>query len=109
MNRRQFLGRLGGGLGSLALARLLDDEGLLAPARADHRSPDWQPRARAVIQLFMSGAASQCDLFDYKPLLIERAGEPFDPGGRVELFQSDPGRVMPSPGSGAGTGSAGGG
>jgi hypothetical protein len=45
----------------------------------------------------MSGAASQCDTFDYKPELIKRAGQKFDPGGKVELFQSSPGAVMPSP------------
>ena len=45
----------------------------------------------------MSGAASQCDTFDYKPELIRRAGQKFDPGGKVELFQSDPGVVMKSP------------
>jgi hypothetical protein len=45
----------------------------------------------------MSGAASQCDTFDYKPLLIEQSGQPFDPGGKVELFQSQPGPCMKSP------------
>ena len=45
----------------------------------------------------MSGAASQCDTFDYKPELIRRNGEKFDPGGKVELFQSSPGAVMKSP------------
>ncbi len=45
----------------------------------------------------MSGAASQCDTFDYKPLLIKKHGESFDPGGKVELFQSTPGAVMKSP------------
>jgi hypothetical protein len=45
----------------------------------------------------MSGAASQCDTFDYKPLLIQRNGQKFDPGGKVELFQSEPGAVMQSP------------
>jgi hypothetical protein len=54
-------------------------------------------RARRVIELFMSGAASQCDTFDYKPLLIKRHGEKFDPGGKIELFQSVPGAVMKSP------------
>jgi hypothetical protein len=54
-------------------------------------------KAKRVVQLFMSGAASHCDLFDYKPKLIEKAGQPFDPGGKVELFQSTPGVVMPSP------------
>jgi hypothetical protein len=45
----------------------------------------------------MSGAASHLDTFDYKPLLIERNGQPFDPGGKVELFQSKPGACMASP------------
>ena len=56
-----------------------------------------RPRAKRVIQLFMSGAASQCDTFDYKPRLIKQAGEKWDPGEKVELFQSNPGVVMPSP------------
>ena len=50
-----------------------------------------KPKAKRVVQLFMSGAASQCDTFDYKPELIKRRGEKFDPGGKVELFQSAPG------------------
>ena len=54
-------------------------------------------RATRVVQLFMSGAASQCDTFDYKPALLERNGRKFDPGGKVELFQSEPGAVMASP------------
>ena len=54
-------------------------------------------KAKRVVQLFMSGAASQCDTFDYKPVLVERNGRDFDPGGKVELFQSDPGPVMASP------------
>ena len=45
----------------------------------------------------MSGAASQCDTFDYKPALIQKNGRKFDPGGKVELFQSEPGAVMASP------------
>ena len=45
----------------------------------------------------MSGAASQCDTFDYKPELIKRNGQPFDPGEKVELFQSSPGACLASP------------
>jgi hypothetical protein len=89
MNRREFLWRSGGGLGGIALAHLLARDGLAATHHA--------ARAKHVIQLFMSGAASQVDTFDYKPELARRAGRPFDPGGKVELFQSSPGVVMPSP------------
>ncbi|GMW03592.1 MAG: hypothetical protein AMXMBFR84_47260 [Candidatus Hydrogenedentota bacterium] len=45
----------------------------------------------------MSGAASQVDTFDYKPELIKRAGQQFDPGEKVELFQSNAEAIMPCP------------
>ena len=92
--RRGLLGHASRGLAGLALTRLLAEDGLLT---GEGRSPDHAPTASRVVQLFMSGAASQCDLFDHKPLLAERAGEPWDPGESVELFQSAPGVVMPSP------------
>lgn len=102
MDRRSFLWHFGGGLGGIALAHLLGSQNLLADS--PHRPrPDLdgglhhRARAKRVIQLFMSGAASQCDTFDYKPLLDRKNGEPFDPGGKVELFQSQPGAVMASP------------
>lgn len=89
MNRRNFLWNAGGGLGGIALADLL---------RAGEGRPlDHPAKAKRVVQLFMSGAASQCDTFDYKPDLIRKNGEAFDPGGKVELFQSSPGSVMRSP------------
>jgi len=95
-SRREFLWRLGGGLGGIALADLLARGGLLA-APAVTTGLHFPARARRVVQLFMSGAASQCDTFDYKPALLERHGQKFDPGGKVELFQSEPGAVMKSP------------
>jgi Protein of unknown function (DUF1501) len=94
MNRRDFLWSYGGGLGGIALAGLLGEAGLLADAPRGLHHP---AKAKRVIQLFMSGAASQCDTFDYKPKLIERNGQQFDPGGKVELFQSSAGAVMKSP------------
>ena len=54
-------------------------------------------RAKRVVQLFMSGAASQCDTFDYKPRLVRDHGKPWDPGEAVELFQSTPGQTMMTP------------
>jgi hypothetical protein len=93
IDRRRFLFQSGGGLGGIALTSLLGDEGLLPEGVARHH----RPTAQRVVQLFMSGAASQCDMFDYKPLLIARDGAPWDPGEKVELFQSDPGRVMAAP------------
>jgi hypothetical protein len=90
MDRREFLWQFGGGLGGVALASLLGREGVLA-------APHHPARARRVVQLFMSGAASQCDTFDYKPRLVKDHGKPWDPGEKVELFQSTPGNTMKSP------------
>ena len=94
VTRREFLWRYGGGLGGVALMHMLGLDALANPRFDGLHHP---ARATRVIQLFMSGAASQVDTFDYKPELIKRAGRPFDPGEKVELFQSDPGVVMPSP------------
>jgi len=99
LSRREFLWRSGGGLGGIALSALLardsaasaSAEGLFAH-RLHH-----PPRAKRVVQLFMAGAASHLDLFDYKPLLAKRHGEKWDIGEKVELFQSDPGSVFASP------------
>jgi uncharacterized protein (DUF1501 family) len=66
-------------------------EYLLSGAQPTHRT-----KAKRVVQIFLSGAASSVDLYDYKPMLEQRKGQPFDPGGKLELFQSQPGVVMPS-------------
>src|SRR5918911_279577 len=102
-DRRGFLWHAGGGLGGIALSWLLGEEGLLGAgppttARAAlNGGLHHKAKAKRVVQLFMSGAASQCDTFDYKPLLIKKDGQKFDPGGKVELFQSFPGHCMASP------------
>lgn len=108
-DRREFLWRHGGGLGGIALAWMLGRERLLAGALSpigagDERNVEGRKdglhhpaRARRVVQLFMSGAASQCDTFDYKPRLLRDSGKPFDVGEKVELFQSEPGAFMKSP------------
>src|SRR5687768_8705448 len=99
-SRREMLWRTGGGVGGVALAALLGRDGLLAAGDAGHSAPrlaHHAPKARRVIQLFMSGAASQCDTFDHKPLLANEHGKKWDPGEKVELFQSSPGNTMQSP------------
>src|SRR4051812_9824924 len=100
-SRRNFLWRFGGGLGGIALANLLGGENLLAAAAFGPRPRTLglhhPPRAKRVVQLYMSGAASQCDTFDYKPRLIRDHGKQWDPGEKVELFQSSPGQTLQSP------------
>ncbi|MFH1299938.1 MAG: DUF1501 domain-containing protein [Planctomycetota bacterium] len=97
MDRREFLMSAGGGLGGIALASLLQDDCLLASAPASTYTLHHPPRAKRVIQLYMSGAASQCDTFDYKPELIKENGNAWDPGEQVQLFQSSPGKTMQAP------------
>jgi hypothetical protein len=97
-SRRNVLWRFGGGLGGIALANLLGAENLLATVpRTRTLGLHQPPRAKRVVQLYMSGAASQCDTFDYKPRLIRDHGKPWDPGEKVELFQSTPGQTLMSP------------
>ena len=76
--RRHFLGRTGKILGWAGLASLLGESFLTGTAAAAealsagsgaHRLPDFAPKAKRAIYLFMSGAPSQMDLWDYKPTL----------------------------------------
>ena len=66
--RRQFLGRTSSGIGSVALASLLNPRlfaGLVG-------FPNFAPKAKRVIYLFQSGGPSQLDLYDPKPILNEK-------------------------------------
>jgi len=75
VNRRHLLGRVG--LGATALAGLLNEQLVAAGANATGGLPGlphFAPKAKRVIYLFQSGAPSQLDLFDHKPLLAARHG-----------------------------------
>lgn len=80
--RRHFFENCGVGLGQIALASLLHDG---AASTASAESPGrpagthFMPKAKRVIYLFMAGAPSQLDLFDYKPKLKELEGKPIPP------------------------------
>jgi hypothetical protein len=73
--RRHFFGRCGIGLGNMALASLLDRQGMAA-SPSGPRPGHLPARARCVIYLFMAGGPSQLELFDYKPRLIRDNGRP---------------------------------
>ena len=86
-SRREFFLRAGLGFGGLALSAILADEGLIATARAEvpeidpmhplaPRPPHFAAKARSCIFLFMEGGPSHLDLFDPKPELTRRAGQP---------------------------------
>jgi hypothetical protein len=97
LTRRAFLGRCAGSLGSLALAHLLAAEA--GAASADPlapKGPHHRPRARSVICLFQHGGPSQVDLFDPKPELSRRNGQPY-PGGLEVHFHTQVGKLLASP------------
>ena len=90
MTRRDLLWQSGGGLGGIALAALLGRDGAFADDATPHRADGGlhhAPKAKRVVQLFMAGGASHLDLFDFKPELIKRHGQPANFGERVEAFQ----------------------
>jgi hypothetical protein len=77
--RRQFLQKFGLGLGSLASAELFYRSQQAQAGNGILQHLHHAPKAKRVIFMFMSGAPSQLDLFDYKPLLNERHGTELPP------------------------------
>ena len=76
-SRRDFFTRAGSGLAGIALASLLQKEGLAAGTDPmAPKPPHIPPKAKSVIWLFMEGGPSHIDLFDPKPKLKELAGQP---------------------------------
>jgi hypothetical protein len=86
-SRRSFFRSCAGGIETLALASLLERDGLagvvadpLAP-----KAPHFAPHAKNVICLFMEGAPSQMDLFDPKPALQKYSGQSLPPSMTKDL------------------------
>jgi hypothetical protein len=105
LTRRQFFGRSSVGIGTAALASLLErqasaeDPSTPAARGSSGRAgilpaPHVPPRARRVIYLFMAGAPTHTDLFDYKPLQQRMHGETmpdsFFAGKRFSTMTGDP-------------------
>ncbi len=90
-SRRAFLASSAFGIGSFALAHLLQRDGLLAeepqkpgenlPLNLAARPPMFAPQANAMISLFMHGGPSHVDLLDPKPELSEMHGKSY--GGDI--------------------------
>ncbi len=116
ITRRSFFERVVDGLGGAALTTLLGQDlygglPLLASTRAEEsaaeprriydlkaRSPHFEPKAKAVIQLFMNGGPSQVDLFDPKPMLDKHHGEPYFDKVAADLTgPEDAGGILRSP------------
>ncbi len=105
LNRRAFLGRYAGALGTLALAQLFEQEEARAFGGDERRtsgladadaSAKPRARARSVICLFQHGGPSQMDLFDPKPVLSQHHGKPY-PGSLEIHFDKQAGKLLASP------------
>lgn len=106
--RREFLATAASGVGGLALASLLLEDGVLAATPEAGisnplapRAPHFAPRAKACIFFFLEGAPSQIDLFDPKPVLNQHHGEKLPPSMtenvRFAFIQKDTAVLMGSP------------
>jgi hypothetical protein len=97
VTRRHFFQECALGVGKIALASLMADGamGRLTAAGSGQVSglPHHPPKAKAVIHLFMAGAPSQLELFDYKPELAKLEGKPLPPsiinGQRYAFIRPD--------------------
>src|SRR2546429_6299926 len=79
ITRRWFFQQCGVGLGAIALGTLFRENGWAASAALNAlaaKQPHFTPKAKRVIFLFMAGAPSHLELFDYKPALEKWNGKP---------------------------------
>ena len=102
LSRRWFLRECGIGLGKVGLASLLTEPFVARAASIDPmlaKPAHFAGKAKAVIHLFMAGAPSQLDLFDYKPELFKLEGKPLPPsviaGQRYAFIRPDAAVMAP--------------
>jgi hypothetical protein len=98
-NRRRFLQEAGLGFGSLALASLLHEESRAA-ATVDPlalKQPHFPGKVKSIIWLFMTGAPSQVDTWDYKSELQKRDGQALAGADPKTGFFTTSGKCLKSP------------
>lgn len=105
--RRQLLHQSTFGVGSVALAWLLNQERLLAdvtkpPLEKQHfdlkpKAPHFPPRAKAMISLFMQGGPSHVDLLDPKPALAANEGKSLGGNFKFDSVNQASTKPLPSP------------
>jgi uncharacterized protein (DUF1501 family) len=79
ITRRWFFQQCGVGLGAIALGSLFRESGWASPLALANplapKAPQFPAKAKRVIFLFMAGAPSHLELFDYKPELAKWNGK----------------------------------
>ncbi len=80
ITRRHFFGKMGLGVGAIALNQMLAGDsanaaGGIAAGPLSPRLAALAPKAKSVIYLHMAGSPTQLDLFDYKPTLVRLNGQ----------------------------------
>ncbi len=108
-SRRDLLSEAGLGLLGTVIPCLLAQESHAAPSTPSPLSSPpstlpsppsplhHRPQAKRVVQVFLTGGASQVDTFDYKPELWKRHGEEMPGGDRIDTFNGKVGNLMKSP------------
>src|SRR5438067_11494758 len=102
--RREFLWQAGGGFVGTALTYLLAQDGFLPKALGSApdspltpKQPHFSAKAKSCIFLFMYGGPSQVDLWDPKPELLKRNGQPIPNLDDDPLFKArNPGTLLAS-------------
>ena len=97
-SRRDFITRSGCGIGMLALQDLLRANQPSTESTRHRHRPHFPAKAKSVIWLFMHGAPSQIDTWDYKPELRKRDGQTYDGFDQsTGFFAGLGGPIMKSP------------
>jgi hypothetical protein len=95
LHRRRFLAETSTGLGAIALACMLHEEGR-ASEQSRKRGPHFAAKVKRVIHIFSPGGVSHVDSFDYKPELEKRDGQSLTSKGTLDTFFGKPGNLMKS-------------
>src|SRR5437588_1692130 len=103
-SRREFLWQVGGGFAGLALIDLLSRDGFFdtraaadAPYLLAPKQAHFPAKAKHAVFLFMNGAPSHVDTFDYKPALTKFHGSPYNGDASVGSNGRPIGHLMQTP------------
>ncbi|MGY8643693.1 MAG: DUF1501 domain-containing protein [Verrucomicrobiales bacterium] len=92
LTRRHFLEKVPSAMAGIGLSSLLQRD-----LFAEKKPALIAPKAKRVLQIFCPGAASHVDLWEHKPELEKRSGQPLPGEEGFSSFQGENGNLMKSP------------